>query len=104
MFGCPLRRSRPNPDPLLGRGSTAEELLAASGIALPSSLVEGCPSDQQANNRDSFVAAVGLKFQNVALSEEVVWQLLQEYAAAAGVPGIAPHDLRRYAESRTIPN
>jgi site-specific recombinase XerD len=30
-----------------------------------------------------------------ALSEKVVWQLLQGYAAAAGVPGIAPHDLRR---------
>jgi site-specific recombinase XerD len=29
------------------------------------------------------------------LSEKVVWQLLQGYAAAAGVPGIAPHDLRR---------
>ncbi|HEV3084214.1 MAG TPA: site-specific integrase [Gemmataceae bacterium] len=30
-----------------------------------------------------------------ALSEKVVWQLLRPYAAAAGVPGIAPHDLRR---------
>jgi site-specific recombinase XerD len=30
-----------------------------------------------------------------ALSEKVVWQLLQGYAAAASVPGIAPHDLRR---------
>ena len=29
------------------------------------------------------------------MSEKVVWQLLQPYAAAAGVPGIAPHDLRR---------
>jgi site-specific recombinase XerD len=29
------------------------------------------------------------------LSEKVVWQLLQGYAATAGVPGIAPHDLRR---------
>jgi site-specific recombinase XerD len=29
------------------------------------------------------------------LSEKVVWQLLQQYAAEAGVPGIAPHDLRR---------
>src|SRR5207249_10750720 len=28
------------------------------------------------------------------LSEKVVWQLLQQYATAAGVPGIAPHDLR----------
>src|SRR4051812_13039655 len=33
--------------------------------------------------------------QGAALSEKVVWQLLQRYAAAAGVPGIAPHDLRR---------
>jgi integrase len=30
-----------------------------------------------------------------ALSEKVVWQLLQKYAQAAGVPGIAPDDLRR---------
>src|SRR6185369_10283121 len=33
--------------------------------------------------------------QDAALSEKVIWQLLQGYAAAAGVPGIAPHDLRR---------
>ena len=38
------------------------------------------------------------------MSEKVVWQMLQPYAAAAGVPQIAPHDLRRYAESRTMPN
>src|SRR6202045_3538443 len=29
------------------------------------------------------------------LGEKVVWQMLREYAAAAGVPGIAPHDARR---------
>jgi len=29
------------------------------------------------------------------LSEKVVWQLIKPYADAAGVPGIAPHDLRR---------
>jgi site-specific recombinase XerD len=29
------------------------------------------------------------------LTEKVVWQLLQPYAVAAGVAGIAPHDLRR---------
>ena len=33
--------------------------------------------------------------QGVGLSEKVVWQLLQPYATAARVPGIAPHDLRR---------
>src|SRR5579864_3379741 len=29
------------------------------------------------------------------LSEKVVWQLIKPHAEAAGVPGIAPHDLRR---------
>ena len=33
--------------------------------------------------------------QAAPLSEKIVWQLLQGYSAAAGVPGIAPHDLRR---------
>jgi integrase len=30
-----------------------------------------------------------------ALGEKVVWQFIKPYAEAAGVPGIAPHDLRR---------
>jgi integrase len=30
-----------------------------------------------------------------ALGEKVVWQLIKPYSEAAGVPGIAPHDLRR---------
>jgi site-specific recombinase XerD len=30
-----------------------------------------------------------------ALGEKVVWQLIKPYADAAGVPGVAPHDLRR---------
>jgi len=29
------------------------------------------------------------------LGEKVVWQLIKPYAEATGVPGIAPHDLRR---------
>lgn len=33
--------------------------------------------------------------QETALNEKVIWQLLRPYAAAAGVPGIAPHDCRR---------
>jgi integrase/recombinase XerD len=33
--------------------------------------------------------------QGEQMSEKVVWQLLQPYARAAGVPGIAPHDCRR---------
>src|ERR1017187_6491415 len=37
----------------------------------------------------------GGQVQGVGMSEKVVWQLLQPYAAAAGVPGIAPHDCRR---------
>ena len=37
----------------------------------------------------------GGSVQAAALSEKVVWQLLRGYATGAGVPGIAPHDLRR---------
>src|SRR5262245_34056132 len=37
----------------------------------------------------------GDEVQPAALSEKVIWQLLQRYAATAGVAGIAPHDLRR---------
>jgi len=29
------------------------------------------------------------------MGEKVVWQMLRRYAAGAGVPGIAPDDLRR---------
>src|SRR5580700_1360544 len=39
----------------------------------------------------------GDKVQGTFLSEKVVWQMLRPYAAAAGVPGIAPHDCRRTA-------
>jgi integrase len=39
----------------------------------------------------------GGEVQYNVLSEKVVWQLLRPYAAAAGVPGIAPHDCRRTA-------
>jgi integrase len=38
------------------------------------------------------------------LGEKVVWQMLRQYALAVGIPSIAPHDLRSYAESRTKPN
>ena len=57
---------------------------------------------------DAWTAAAGLydgpvfrsmnrgdQAQAAPLSEKVVWQLLQPYAVAAGVPGIAPHDCRR---------
>jgi len=37
----------------------------------------------------------GGNIKATALSEKCVWQLLRPYATAAGVPGIAPHDLRR---------
>src|SRR6478736_1175230 len=37
----------------------------------------------------------GDRVQGAALSEKVIWQLLQGYAVATSLPGIAPHDLRR---------
>jgi integrase len=33
--------------------------------------------------------------QGERLGEKVVWQMLQQYAEAIGIPGIAPHDARR---------
>jgi len=57
---------------------------------------------------DAWTAAAGLteghvlrpvgrgdQVQGERMTEKVVWQLLRPYAAAAGVPGIAPHDCRR---------
>jgi integrase len=35
------------------------------------------------------------RFTGDRLGEKVVWQLIKPYAETAGVPGIAPHDLRR---------
>jgi integrase len=29
------------------------------------------------------------------MSEKVVWQMLKSYVVAAGIPDIAPHDMRR---------
>jgi hypothetical protein len=37
----------------------------------------------------------GDQVQGERMTEKVVWQLLQPYATAAGIPGIAPHDMRR---------
>ena len=37
----------------------------------------------------------GDQVSGLKMSEKVVWQLLRPYAVIAGVPGIAPHDLRR---------
>jgi site-specific recombinase XerD len=37
----------------------------------------------------------GDQVQGERMTEKVVWQILQPYATAAGVPGIAPHDCRR---------
>jgi site-specific recombinase XerD len=57
---------------------------------------------------DAWTTAVGLtegyvlrpmsrgdEIRGERLTEKVVWQLLRPYAVAAGVPGIAPRDLRR---------
>src|SRR5258705_1265890 len=35
------------------------------------------------------------RVQGESMSEKIVWQMLKQYAEAAGVVGIAPHDLRR---------
>ena len=38
------------------------------------------------------------------VTEKLVWHVVKEFAKRIGHEGLAPHDLRRYAESRTMPN
>jgi integrase len=38
------------------------------------------------------------------VTEKVVWWTVLEYARPLGFANLAPHDLRRYAECRTMPN
>jgi hypothetical protein len=38
------------------------------------------------------------------VTEKLVWHVVKEFAAKIGVSKLAPHDLRRYAESRPMPN
>ena len=39
-----------------------------------------------------------------AVTEKLVWHVVKEFAAKIGVAKLAPHDLRRYAESGTMPH
>jgi hypothetical protein len=39
-----------------------------------------------------------------SMTEKVVWHVVREFAAKASIEKLAPHDLRRYAESRIMPN
>ncbi len=38
------------------------------------------------------------------LTEKVVWYVVKNFARTVGIEKVAPHDLRRYAESRIMPN
>src|ERR1700738_132029 len=72
-------RVRPLPRPKWGK-------VAIDSWTLEAGLVEGHVL-RPVNRAD--------QAQGQRMSEKVVWQLLQPYATAAGLPGIAPHDLRR---------
>jgi integrase len=60
--------------------------VAVEAKASPAQVTEGCVF--RSVNRADRVTGEGL-------GEKVVWQLIKPYAEVAGVPGIAPHDLRR---------
>ena len=38
------------------------------------------------------------------MTPKVLWEVVRQAAKAAEIERLAPHDLRRYAESRTMPN
>jgi site-specific recombinase XerD len=44
------------------------------------------------------------KTWGTGVTERVVWHVVKNCAKRAGIDKLAPHDLRRYAESRTMPN
>src|SRR4029434_470655 len=52
----------------------------------PASVTEGCVFRPVTR---------GDRVTGAAFSEKVIWQMLRQYATAAGVPAIAPHDCRR---------
>ena len=39
-----------------------------------------------------------------AVTEKPVWHVVKAFAANIAISKLAPHDLRRYAEFRTMPN
>jgi integrase len=38
------------------------------------------------------------------MTPKVLWEIVKKVAEAAGIDKLAPHDLRRYAEFRTMPH
>jgi hypothetical protein len=38
------------------------------------------------------------------VTEKLAWHIVKEFATKTGMNNLAPHDLRRYAESRIMPN
>ena len=46
----------------------------------------------------------GGKLWGETITEDVVWAITREYGNRIGKAKLAPHDLRRYTESRTMPN
>jgi integrase len=42
--------------------------------------------------------------QEAGVTVNVVWDVVKQSARIAGIDHLAPHDLRRYAECRIMPN
>jgi integrase len=46
----------------------------------------------------------GGRISKSGMSPRGIFQMVKHFGGEIGVPNLAPHDLRRYAESRTMPN
>lgn len=44
------------------------------------------------------------KYWGDGVTERLVWHVVKQYAAKLSLTGLAPHDLRRYAECLIMPN
>ena len=46
----------------------------------------------------------GLPVWGNGITEKVIWHVVKNSAANAGIAKLSPHDCRRYAASRTMPH
>jgi repressor LexA len=72
--------------PVLGRVAAGQPILAEESL---DGTVE--PGEMFGDRNGLFA----LRVRGDSMTEKIVWQMLKQYAAAAGVVGMAPHDLRR---------
>jgi site-specific recombinase XerD len=117
MLGCGLRRGEVA-DLKIDHLQQREEHWVMADLVGKASHIRTVPvPDWVKSAVDAWVSAASLKegrlFRCVSrtgsvwgngITEKVIWHVVKAAASAAGIPKLSPHDCRRYAECRTMPN